>query len=280
MDSVERKLSLVEIQKYELEIAKEIKKICENNNIQYFLIGGTLLGAVRHRGFIPWDDDMDIGMTFENYVRFIKVAKKQLNSRFALQHWDDGTAYSYPFAKVKMVGTRVTEKVNRNLNIDKGIWVDVFPYYLSSKEFAKSRKNMLMLQCLSKLMLLKRGYDLNSLATSKRVKVINCILKYAPLSSDKARNILVKKIRNQGIGNMDYYIECDGMFKGNFVFPQEYFSRLIPIQFENEIFLAPEKYHEYLSDAYGDYMKLPSIEEQQRGHSLIETVIVEEGEIL
>ena len=74
-----------ELQLLELEIAKEIKRICDENNIDYFIIGGTLLGAVRHRGFIPWDDDIDIGMTVENYERFINVAPSKLDCRLFLQ---------------------------------------------------------------------------------------------------------------------------------------------------------------------------------------------------
>lgn len=71
------------VQLIQLEIAKEVKRICEQNNISYFMDGGTLLGAVRHKGFIPWDDDLDFGFTRDNYEKFIATAKKNLSSEFS-----------------------------------------------------------------------------------------------------------------------------------------------------------------------------------------------------
>lgn len=279
MNDVDKKLTLREIQLIELEISKEIKHICEENNIQYFLIGGTLLGAIRHKGFIPWDDDMDIGMTYRDYIRFINVAKEQLDSKFLLQDWNDGSSYSYPFAKVKMKGTKVIEKANRDLHINKGVWVDVFPYMPVQKQNAESSWFLFRLQMLGKMCLLKNGYDLNVLTNRVYSKLLNTILQFAPMSCRQARIKFMNMLIESNQVSSDYYIECDGMFKGNFVFPQKYFEKLIPVQFEDTEFMAPYMYHEYLTDAYGDYMTPPAAKDQAKGHSLLEATINNSREI-
>lgn len=266
-----RELSLREIQLIQLDIGKEISRICSKNNIPYFIIGGTLLGAVRHRGFIPWDDDMDIGMTIDNYNRFVSVARNELGSQFIIQEWNDGSGYSYPFAKVKMKGTTVVELVSQSLNLDKGIWVDIFPYMPISKKKALSKIFMIRLQLLSKTFLLKNGYDLSALTQKPISKLINYVLKLCPIRANYCKRKFLKLIKNNK--SDEYYLECDGMFKGNFVFPQDYFKTFTELPFEDVSFMAPGKYDAYLKDAYGDYMVFPPEEERNKGHSLVSSSI-------
>lgn len=118
-----RKLQLVE-----LEIANEIKRVCVENNIKYFLESGTLLGAVRHGGFIPWDDDMDIGMMRDEYEKFLKIAPEKLSSEFILQTWKNEKDYSLTFAKVRKLDTIFLEYEFKDSSMHNGIWVDIFPY--------------------------------------------------------------------------------------------------------------------------------------------------------
>ena len=98
------------VQLIQLEIAKEVKRICEQNNISYFMDGGTLLGAVRHKGFIPWDDDLDFGFTRDNYEKFIATAKKNLSSEFFLQTWDSDREYGYAFCKNTKEGNNLSRE--------------------------------------------------------------------------------------------------------------------------------------------------------------------------
>src|SRR5690554_5979187 len=121
-------LQLAKVHKVQLEIANEVKRICEKNNIKYFMIAGTLLGAVRHRGFIPWDDDLDIGMLRNDYKRFIELAAKELNDTYYLETWYTSSGYGMPFAKIRKNDTRYIEKSSKDVKCHPGIFIDIFPF--------------------------------------------------------------------------------------------------------------------------------------------------------
>ena len=121
---------LRKVQLTELKILEKIDEICKKNNINYFLIGGTLLGAVRHKGFIPWDDDIDVGMLREDYEKFINVCLKNgaLGKDYYLHCNESDNDYFIPFIKVKKNNTTFAEKNIENINTHKGIFLDIFPY--------------------------------------------------------------------------------------------------------------------------------------------------------
>ena len=112
-----------------LMIAKEIVRLCDENNIPYFINGGTQLGAIRHKGFIPWDDDFDIGMRRADYEKFLKVCEEQLDhNKYFLQTEDTEKNYAFYFAKIQLKGTSIIEDFSKNVQIEHGIFVDIFPY--------------------------------------------------------------------------------------------------------------------------------------------------------
>ena len=114
MDKYVRKLQLVE-----LEILEEVDRICKKNNIDYFLNGGTLLGAVRHKGFIPWDDDIDVTMTRKNYNKFIEACLKDLNSKYIIDNYKTNKKCCFSFTKIKKKGTLYVESRDYNTNDEK-----------------------------------------------------------------------------------------------------------------------------------------------------------------
>lgn len=261
---------LREIQLLELEIAKEIRNICERYKIHYFLVGGTLLGAVRHKGFIPWDDDMDIGMLRKDYERFLKCAKKDLPEKFVLSTWDDTTDYALPFAKVQLKDTLIDEPVTQGLNLCHGIWVDIFPYDSLPIKcfFYNSYRYRLKIYYL--LNLIQSGYHLErSYHCTKTRKLCYMLLRSAIIFS---KNINYRKKCQKMIlkyNDIDERkVETSGILDKRFIFPSSYFKDFIPLTFEGESFLAPTKYDKYLHHAYGDYMQLPPDDQRVAWHGI------------
>ena len=119
--------TLRKVQLVQLEIAKEISRVCDENGIKYFLTGGTLLGAVRHGGFIPWDDDLDIGMFRQDYEKFLEIAPVSLREQYRIIDWKSDQSYPHPMGKVIKKGTLYKESKRKDQG-EQGIWVDVFPY--------------------------------------------------------------------------------------------------------------------------------------------------------
>ena len=122
------KKTLNKIHRSEQEILDEITRVCDKNGLRYLLIGGTLLGAIRHNGFIPWDDDLDISMPREDYEKFLGIAPKELGDRFLLEDISTNDEYCYMFSKVKLKNTIMREKtMSESYDGGQGIWVDIFP---------------------------------------------------------------------------------------------------------------------------------------------------------
>ena len=107
--------NVIKLRRAQLMIAKEIKRICDLNNINYFLDSGSMLGAVRHSGFIPWDDDMDIGMCCDDYEKFISIAPKELDNRFFLDNYETNKSNPLVFSKVRLKGTTYIENIGNNI---------------------------------------------------------------------------------------------------------------------------------------------------------------------
>lgn len=119
---------LKRIQTLELEALKELVRICEQKDIEYFLIDGAAIGAVRHKGFIPWDDDIDVGMTRDNYRRFLKEAPELLSDNYYLQTPYKEKSSPYFYSKLRVNGTRFVEYCNRKLDIHDGVYIDICPF--------------------------------------------------------------------------------------------------------------------------------------------------------
>lgn len=121
-------------------IYEEIAKICDKHGLTYFTVGGTLLGAVIHKGYIPWDDDLDIAMPRDDYDKFIEIYSKELSDRFYLHHTTTDENYWLPFAKVRMNNTVFLEEKRKNVKAHAGIYVDIFPFDYANKTNTFSAK--------------------------------------------------------------------------------------------------------------------------------------------
>jgi lipopolysaccharide cholinephosphotransferase len=255
------------VQDVEVSILKEIIKVCSSNDIEYFIVGGTALGAVRHGGFIPWDDDIDIGMTRENYNKFLKLAENQLDKEFFLQTVHTDSDSPFHFAKVRKKGTKFIEYYCRNLNINQGIFVDVFPYDNIPDNNHLKKVQYIKTIILSNLFIAKSVKEPSLEATTRKDRIKH-ITRYSLHYALKAipKNLLYKMLDkeiqkyNSINTSSKCYVRTPALIiKNEFLYP------LKNIEFEGMMVCAPYDCHSYLSSQYGDYMKLPP-EEKRHGH--------------
>lgn len=259
---------LRKIQMKQLYIAKNIKKICDKYDIKYILNGGTLLGAIRHKGFIPWDDDLDIGMLREDYEKFLKIAKKELGDEFFVQNWDTEINYALPYTKIRLNNTTYIEYNSRNVDIHKGVFVDIFPYDNLSDNKIIQKFQKYLSKIYIHLLLNKCGYDY----FNKDKKMIYLIFKYSSKIFSKEflkknlynimtkyNNINTKKVVNFGGSNnfsretIDHYWIYDKIY----------------VPFEDTVFLIPAEWDNFLTHFYGDYMILPPENKRYNRHDII-----------
>jgi lipopolysaccharide cholinephosphotransferase len=260
------------VQLLQLKIAKEIKRICEKNNIKYFLMAGSMLGAIRHGGFIPWDDDMDIGMERGEYEKFLKAVESDLGSEFYMQTWDKEEHYAYPFGKMMLKDTVWLEKVVKDVKITHGIYVDIFPYdAIPNSDMERNRQNKKHI-FYRQLLLAINKYDAFTYKKGYKKAVFAMLRGFSFLFSNTRIKENYKKVIAEGhrSDSEDYfafgipYTYAKGQMK------REWVENLKPIQFEDDFFLAPKDADAYLSFLYGDYMTPPPIEKRTNYHGIID----------
>ena len=126
-EEIYTKQQLDDIQSIEKEILKEFIKVCQKLDIEYFIYGGTLLGTIKYGKMIPWDDDIDVAMTRDNYIRFLNEASAVLSSKFVIQSPYNEKKSPFPYTKLRKKGTKFIEEFNHKLDIEKGIYIDIYP---------------------------------------------------------------------------------------------------------------------------------------------------------
>lgn len=255
------------LQLTQLKIAKEFKRICDKHNIQYSLSAGSLLGAVRHSGFIPWDDDFDIEMLRCEYEHFLQVAPNELQDEFFLETWNTDPHFAFPYAKLMLKKTIYAEKISENVDINKGIFIDIF-IADSVSDNPRARK----LQCCLCDNLVGILYEKNHyLSESKQMNLKNIIKKIGSI-------LPLKILQSWLLSCMTHYnkttardISLFGSCIGslNEIRAKVLYDDLIEYNFEDTSFKGFREYDKYLSDLYGDYMQFPPEEERYNRHGIL-----------
>lgn len=264
-------VALRDLQMCEYGILKEIKRICEKHHITYYLSSGTLLGAVRHEGFIPWDDDIDVEMPYPDYVRFLEIAQTELGDGYFVQNSSTEDTFHALFTKVMKNGTTMYGEFDVGLPGHHGVWVDVFPLIyiggkadLSFKRFLVRTSNYLTMD--------SHRFDRDTKWIRSRSNSIVFafvkMLRKLPFSARKriskhlARTLFrgrKEKARMAHVWQSITYVHPASVFDG------------VPkmLRFEDDVFSCPFDPEEYLRNAYGDFMKLPPEDQRNGGHGNI-----------
>lgn len=264
------KATLRKVQLVQLEIAKEIKRVCEENNIKYFLTAGTLLGAIRHKGFIPWDDDLDIAMLKKDYDRFLEIAPEKLNKEYEIQNWYTDPNCPFEFSKIRKKGTVYIEGKGSDKK-DNGIYIDIIVYINfadDENELIKTHNRMLNLH---RILLMKCGfkpwYDDGRTNWKKRIGYLIYQAKAVFTSHEK----LVKEFKEIQNKFPDTTENLHGMIESRAFSPlkREWYKNIEMVEFEDDLFPIPIGYEGYLKLCYGDYMQLPPEIERENRHQII-----------
>ena len=259
------------LKRTELSLVKEFHRLCEQNNLRYVLAFGTMIGAVRHRGFIPWDDDIDVVMPWDDYCKFAEIANQQINSDYMLFNEKTVSRYSYPFAKlIKKKSSAVFEYPFVHY-FNQPIYIDIFPAFYTPNDLRQFKtiqfsnffwgqtgrmKTSGPFRHTKRGMIAKAGmfafYCLNKVFSQEYCyrRMIN-----------KASSVARDGAKSWYIGDM--YSEINAI--GQFQMPLDVFDNRILMQFEDTELYMPREYDKILRSMYGDYMTLPP-EEKRKSH--------------
>ena len=261
-----KELGLKEIQKVELDMLGYIDEICTKNDIKYTVTSGTALGTIRHNGFIPWDDDIDIGLDRKNYYKLIEALKNGENKNYKVLTHDIEKTYGFPFAKLVDLRTVLIHK-NQIPIKDYGVFIDIFKYdglpknsFISMIYFYRIK---FMLRCINTSMF----YEDKEERLLKRI-IKKFFLLYAKI---KGRDALLKKYtklsEKYDIDNTDYcMINWPVVKRKNQMVKTKFFKEFIRHKFEDIEINVMKDYDEYLTIAYGDYMTPPPEDKRVAPH--------------
>lgn len=253
-------IELKELQQVILEIALDFNAFCSENNITYYLMGGSALGAMRHKGFIPWDDDFDVFMDSDNYFKFLKIARNKLNTDKYYFQEENTKEWPLFFSKVRMNNTTFIEKDVATRRMHHGIYIDVMCLNYAFENKFLRRVQYLSARILSSSALSKKGYITNS-KIKKILMLASRVLTAGPL-----KNMLLSFVR---INNSNK-TSLVGHFFGRAPFPKttfpvDFLSEPRYTSFEGVSLPVPKEVERYLVVRYGNkYMELPSKEEMAK----------------
>ncbi len=272
--------TLRKVQLVQLDIAKEVKRVCEENGIKYFLDSGTLLGAVRHRGFIPWDDDLDMAMLRDEYDRFCRIAPGKFRPEYFLQTWETDPEYPYGFAKVRKLGTVYIEASSQRSEAHHEIYIDLYPYDHFPDEARDIRRQARGILTWKHAMWMKGGltpwkaWD----EPGRRFKSWMACVPLRGIAALHSRDDMIRRFdRAMRLYNdketMRLYEQTGGTVYGKWVISASCVDDYVSLQFEDDVFACPRDWDLYLKQIYGEYMRLPPENQRENKHRIIEVKV-------
>lgn len=263
---------LKKLQQYELEMLKDFIKICKDNDITYFGLAGTGIGALRHGGFIPWDDDIDLGLLYEDYVRLLEVYKKDYSDKYQLVNASEFKTYPLMTTRICLKGTVFIEEAFKTVDCPLGIFLDIFPFYNVPQDAKLHKKQAKKAWFLGKLLVLKhlpfpnvpfKGFKakLAHCATAVCWLLVNVIYSHKRLYNKILKECL--RYQAQDTGKYEYFFDT---VNGNSIYTKDDIFPIRNIPFENISLDFPHKLEDKLTALYGDFMQVPPPEKIKNHH--------------
>ncbi len=266
---------MASVQAAALEVLQVFQKICKKHNLRYFAIGGTCIGAVRHQGFIPWDDDIDVGMPYEDYLEFMRVAEEEMPDNYSVITPSNCKHYLSIISKLQNKNTTFIETLSGEYE-DRysGIYIDIFPVFGLPRDMTDVMKIQLKKKKYHSLNLRMRF----SLSDEEHLHGKLLWLAMVPLRMVLPFDYYIKKqiklFSKYKFDDSDKVYFCWRSVEDpakprkvyNAIFNYDDFRELIEVPFEDGTISIPKGYDGYLTHDFGDYMTLPPVEKRVSGH--------------
>ena len=256
---------LRKLQLLELQMLKDMAAVCDRNNLTYYLCCGTLLGAVRHQGFIPWDDDVDVAMPYEDYKRFLRIGQEQLGDPYFLQSCETDILFHRAYTRIRANHTTMLKPMHKKCKTHQGVWIDIFPfvYFDSMKELARKQKIIKFSNFLQIDDFLSANIGEYKRLLGKKGMALVRILFKVPIKTRQRMHIKIL----DWLGKKKSGKYC-AIIWGNIT--HAYTNDIVAgektkLLFEDSYFSVFPNYISYLEQGYGDYMTPPPVEERT-GH--------------
>lgn len=256
-------MELKKLKETELQMLIEFIRICKAHDLRYFLLGGTALGAVRHKGFIPWDDDIDVALPRDDYMQFLNYAEKELPSNLFLQHAGTDPRYAANYAKIRNSDTTFIETPVKDMKIHHGVYIDIFPLDGTSDHLSIRNIQFSLLRWLN--ILISDVYYLPDQADSWKRKLCHVICRILPMDYKMLRDWREKIMCRYPYAQAETVANFCGAWGKKEIMPKAIFGSGSIGSFEGLEVMLAENWDQYLSKLYGDYMTPPP-EEKRVGH--------------
>lgn len=238
----------------EIDILETVKSICQKYNLTYFAVAGTLLGAIRHQGFIPWDDDLDIGMPRKDYDRFLEVVEKELPDYLFAQTYRNTRSFPYDMIKVRNSNTTGFTPWEKNEDCNKGIFIDIFPIdSFCDDETVRIKENEEVKKLFYRAAILCRKTESEGKARYLKT-LIKTMMRF--LGSGKKNSIIEKAIQicSKYNGLQTEYCGMRSFSQPEkFIWKQSLCQDFIEVPFEKTKIMIPSGNDDILRSIYGDY---------------------------
>jgi lipopolysaccharide cholinephosphotransferase len=251
--------TLRRVQLIELEILRELAQRCEGQSLRWFVIGGTLLGAARHQGFIPWDDDIDVGMPRVDYERFERLCRDNQDARFAWQSCTTDPAYPFMFGKLLRADTHVVESAVAHLPIRHAIYIDVFPLDGAPRSGVARWFHGMSL----KVAVTALGARIRRTGVRRYVAYL-----FRVVPRSWATGLIALLARRFAFDSSPYVVNASGAWGyARECQPRHRFEPSATLEFEGMPVPVPGQWSDYLTQVYGDFMQLPPPEQRRSRHA-------------
>lgn len=255
------------VQLTQLRILKDFMKFCAVHNLRYFIAGGALIGVMRHKGFIPWDDDIDISMPRPDYDKFVSL-QSEFPKGYSITNHDTDKNWQFNFSQFVDDTSEVIIHFNEEPRHAK-VWIDVFPLD-GTPNNAIHRwlhiKHIMMLRYLIQIPNIRTQVDTHKVGRPWYEKLIIKCLHYLPIGGlvnvNRDLKRMARSLQKYDYDKSDYVGNLLGKYREKEVVPRSWFGESVLLPFEDIKVPCPTEYHSWLTHIYGDYMKLPPIEQR------------------